>query len=417
MPAHPATWRGAPVTVRGGPFLDGEFLADLGATLSAEVGLRDEVRHRWLAPAGSPLLSWGRRTGARPRAARSPWTARPTTGRRRLWDRACPSWWRCRAATSTLARHVRGSRWRSPGRRWWPRWPPPCGYRAGSPGPWAGWPTPRGAWRAAISTARCPSPPATRSGTWRGAFNTMTAELRASRERAVQAERVAAWREMARRLAHELKNPALPHPALDRDPASEPRPGRGAGAARVRVPLPRVQRHHPGRAALAAAHRRRVRRVRAHAAPEPRPTDVNAVVEKVLALHRARRGRGPHGDGASPRAADRSPRTRPAGARAGQPGAQRPRGHARRRHAARPHAARDGTVSIEVAGRRPGHHGGAAHAPLRPLLHDQEGRAPASAWPSSRASSPTTAARVEVKSAPGAGTTVTLVLPARRADV
>jgi nitrogen fixation/metabolism regulation signal transduction histidine kinase len=42
------------------------------------------------------------------------------------------------------------------------------------------------------------------------AFNAMTEELRASRERAVQAERVAAWREMARRLAHELKNPIFP---------------------------------------------------------------------------------------------------------------------------------------------------------------------------------------------------------------
>jgi nitrogen fixation/metabolism regulation signal transduction histidine kinase len=42
------------------------------------------------------------------------------------------------------------------------------------------------------------------------AFNSMTAELRASRERLLQAERVAAWREMAQRLAHELKNPIFP---------------------------------------------------------------------------------------------------------------------------------------------------------------------------------------------------------------
>jgi two-component system nitrogen regulation sensor histidine kinase NtrY len=43
-----------------------------------------------------------------------------------------------------------------------------------------------------------------------GAFNRMTAELSAQRERLVQAERVAAWRELARRLAHELKNPLFP---------------------------------------------------------------------------------------------------------------------------------------------------------------------------------------------------------------
>ncbi|MCX6621908.1 MAG: HAMP domain-containing protein, partial [Acidobacteria bacterium] len=42
------------------------------------------------------------------------------------------------------------------------------------------------------------------------AFNTMTGHLASQRERLVQAERVAAWRELARRLAHELKNPLFP---------------------------------------------------------------------------------------------------------------------------------------------------------------------------------------------------------------
>jgi two-component system, NtrC family, nitrogen regulation sensor histidine kinase NtrY len=41
-------------------------------------------------------------------------------------------------------------------------------------------------------------------------FNRMTSELLAQRERLVQTERVAAWRELARRLAHELKNPLFP---------------------------------------------------------------------------------------------------------------------------------------------------------------------------------------------------------------
>ena len=41
-------------------------------------------------------------------------------------------------------------------------------------------------------------------------FNRMTQELKQQRERTVQAERVAAWRELARRLAHELKNPLFP---------------------------------------------------------------------------------------------------------------------------------------------------------------------------------------------------------------
>ena len=41
-------------------------------------------------------------------------------------------------------------------------------------------------------------------------FNRMTEELLHEKDRAVQAERVAAWRELARRLAHELKNPLFP---------------------------------------------------------------------------------------------------------------------------------------------------------------------------------------------------------------
>src|SRR3982074_3344257 len=41
-------------------------------------------------------------------------------------------------------------------------------------------------------------------------FNRMTAELLNQKERLIQAERVAAWRELARRLAHELKNPLFP---------------------------------------------------------------------------------------------------------------------------------------------------------------------------------------------------------------
>ena len=42
------------------------------------------------------------------------------------------------------------------------------------------------------------------------AFNQMTQQLVDQRERLVQAERVAAWRDVARRLAHELKNPLFP---------------------------------------------------------------------------------------------------------------------------------------------------------------------------------------------------------------
>jgi len=42
------------------------------------------------------------------------------------------------------------------------------------------------------------------------AFNQMTQQMSEQRARLVQSERVAAWREVARRLAHELKNPLFP---------------------------------------------------------------------------------------------------------------------------------------------------------------------------------------------------------------
>ncbi len=47
-------------------------------------------------------------------------------------------------------------------------------------------------------------------GALAGAFNQMTRQLLEQRDRLLQAERVAAWRELARRLAHELKNPLFP---------------------------------------------------------------------------------------------------------------------------------------------------------------------------------------------------------------
>jgi nitrogen fixation/metabolism regulation signal transduction histidine kinase len=47
-------------------------------------------------------------------------------------------------------------------------------------------------------------------GALAAAFNRMTEDLAQQKDRTVQAERVAAWRELARRLAHELKNPLFP---------------------------------------------------------------------------------------------------------------------------------------------------------------------------------------------------------------
>jgi signal transduction histidine kinase len=81
------------------------------------------------------------------------------------------------------------------------------------------------------------------------AFNAMTADLRASRERAAAAERVAAWQEVARRLAHEVKNPLTPiamSVATLRDALAEGRPDFPAlfeeGASAIQEEVRRLKR-------------------------------------------------------------------------------------------------------------------------------------------------------------------------------
>jgi len=63
----------------------------------------------------------------------------------------------------------------------------------------------QGNWRAQVEVRS-----ADEIGELAESFNRMTHELLDQQNRLVQAERVAAWRELARRLAHELKNPLFP---------------------------------------------------------------------------------------------------------------------------------------------------------------------------------------------------------------
>jgi signal transduction histidine kinase len=62
-----------------------------------------------------------------------------------------------------------------------------------------------GAWGAQVKVSS-----ADELGQLAESFNHMTRQLLEQKEQLVQAERVAAWRELARRLAHELKNPLFP---------------------------------------------------------------------------------------------------------------------------------------------------------------------------------------------------------------
>jgi nitrogen fixation/metabolism regulation signal transduction histidine kinase len=114
----------------------------------------------------------------------------------------------------------------------------------------------------------------------------MTRELRASGERLAQAERVAAWREIAQRLAHELKKPLFPIPlSLERLRRSAERAPAGGG-------LPELVRESTetmlGELRSLQATIDEFSQFARMPRPQPRPTDLNAVVEQVLSLYRAR---------------------------------------------------------------------------------------------------------------------------------
>jgi len=421
MPAHGATWRGAPVTVRGGPFLDGDLLADLAGILNATVGLRDEVRGQWIAPTASPLRDW---TAFAP-AASSPgqvilkgtpyhWAAAPLSPGlevvvavpRTELDVVTGDVRRLTLATSAAAllAALVFALWLS-GRIAWPVRRVAEAARRVAGGDLEG---------------SVPVTSADEVGDLARAFNAMTAELRTSRERVVQAERVAAWREMARRLAHELKNPLFPiqlsietlRRTLDQQSAA-------AGPAPPASP--------PADAAFAALFRessdtileelRSLRRIVEEFAefarmprPEPRPTDVNAVVEKVLALHGAGAGtvriEAALAAGLPAIPADPDLLARALGNLVANALEAMPRGGTLRVRT----SPLDGAVSIEVEDDGPG------------ITEEQRTRLFVPYFTTKKGGTGLGLAivqgivsdhggRIEVKSAPGAGTTFTLILP------
>ena len=427
MPAHEARWRGANVIVRGGPFLDGDLLAELGAILNAEVGLRDEVRGRWIAPPASPLLTWSAAppagsSGGQVVLGGAPYHwASAALGPGLSLVAAVP-----RSELNVMTGHVArvtllistaalvfallSALWLS--------------RRIASP-----------VRRVADAARRVAggdlddSVPVTSSdevGALAEAFNAMTADLRASRERAVQAERVAAWREMARRLAHELKNPLFPiqlsietlRRNLDHQSS-----GAGTSSPALRedgAAFAELFRESSETILEALRSLRRIVDEFAEFArmprPEPRPTDVNATVEKVLALHRASAGPVQIETALAPGLpaipADPDLLARALGNLVANALEAMPKGGALRVRT----AAKDGAVRIEVEDDGPG------------ITEEQRTRLFVPYFTTKKGGTGLGLAivqgivsdhggRVEVQSAPGAGTTFTLILPARGKSV
>jgi two-component system nitrogen regulation sensor histidine kinase NtrY len=230
--AREASWGGTAVIVRGGFRVDADLLGELSDLMGAEVALRETARGRWVSRAGSPLAE---APASFDPAAREGTTTLAGTDYRWASAPLGPSLWEVVAVRHTLLAEVTGGvrrltlevaalallaalatalvlsgRIAGPVRE--------LAARA------------RGVAAGDLEASAVAVDAPDEVGDLARAFASMTAELRTSRERLVQAERVAAWREMARRLAHELKNPIFPiqlsietlRRALDQDGAADP---------------------------------------------------------------------------------------------------------------------------------------------------------------------------------------------------
>jgi len=119
------------------------------------------------------------------------------------------------------------------------------------------------------------------------AFDETAGELRASSGRLRQAERIAEWREMARRLAHELKNPLFPmqvsvetlRRAFERQPLRDPELARLADetTAAVLTQIQALVRVVEDFSAFARMPR-----------PRPEPVELAPLLERVATLQRSR---------------------------------------------------------------------------------------------------------------------------------
>ena len=289
--ARPASAFGMSVVVRGGFPIDGGLLGELSDLMGAEVALRDTARGAWVARPGSPLVAAGGRFDPTGREGTI-----DLSGTLYRWAAAPlgPALWEVVAVPHTLLADVTG------------------GVQRLTLG------VALLALLAALATAlvlsgRIAGPVRALAARARGvgagdldqtvaleapdevgelarAFASMTTELRTSRERLVQAERVAAWREMARRLAHELKNPIFPiqlsietlRRALDQDGARDP----ARFQALFRESSDTILDELRALRAIVEEFSQFARM------PPPRlaPTDLGEVAERVLALYGARAG-------------------------------------------------------------------------------------------------------------------------------
>jgi signal transduction histidine kinase len=363
---------GREVVIRGGSFVEPARLEELARLTGTAVALRDEPAGRWIAGEGSPLARW------------SGPPAGETTGEASLGGERFH--WRARRLAEGLSLVVAV----------------PRAAIAEVMG---------GVGRATVIASAIALVAALLAASLLSSriAAPVVEELEDSRERVLQAERVAAWREMARRLAHELKNPIFPIQLSIET-------------------LRRVADDDPSGRRLAEAFRessvtildelRALRKIvdefsqfARMPAPRPAPVGVNDVVEQALALYRPRAAgvdlRTELAEGLPPVVADRDLLARALGNLIGN--ALDALGGAGRLTLRT--GAAGGEVRVDVADTGPG------------LAAEQRTRLFTPYYTTKRGGTGLGLAivqgivsdhggRVEVESAPGAGTTFTIFLPA-----
>ena len=287
-------WQGQELTLRGGVFLDAALLGELQALMQVELLLLDRRDARLLSRAQSPLGAWtgpaaGERLSGNTQVGGAAWRWRARALADELWlIVAVP-----RAEGDLLVAQVRRTTLAAAALALL------CGLSvalllAGH----IARPVSELARRARRVSdgdleSAVPDAGPGEVGELARAFAAMTEALRTSRARLLQAERVASWREMARRLAHELKNPIFPiqlsvetlRRRLERRAAGEP--------ADPQEP-PFEQLFHESSDTILEALKSLRKIVDEFSdfarmpQPELRPTDLNAIVQQVLSLYRAR---------------------------------------------------------------------------------------------------------------------------------
>jgi len=291
MASHAGTWQGTAVIVRGGFLLDAEFLRSLSAWIGSDVAIRDTTAERWITLPQSHLRHWQgpplrfRSGNVTLDGGSYDWAAAPIN------SVAQPAAWlvvaTSRRALDEVIADVRQQAIFVAGAVllaalasaffWSDRIASPVRELA------------RGAQRVAAGDLDASVAVSSKDeiGELASSFNAMTTDLRTSRDRLLQAERVAAWREMARRLAHELKNPIFPiqlsmetlRKALDQESPRET--ARGAFAELFREASDTILEELRSLRHIIEEFSQFARMP----PPQLRPTNLNGIVEQTLALY------------------------------------------------------------------------------------------------------------------------------------